>query len=355
MFKLSLPFKKKEVFPEEFLALDLGGKLLKVFFFKSEGDYVRLLGARKAPRGEDLEESTSASAPLSGAGAALKEIVEDLKSDFPDLPKTAVVGVSGPFTSAFTTVVRSSLAKSADEIVGQAREAALRQAERELRQSLGNPKLSLVELEAEVLEVKEAEKLELYLFTSFGEKTYLRELEELVRRAGLSLWGFSSLPFNLIGALSHEGELNALVFDIGGEKTEVSLAFGGELMDTKSFWWDFSQSKTNPTLFLDLWLNAISDTLGAFEEVETFPSQIFLVGGGAAFPDLAERVRDFPWGREHPFDSVPEVEIVSKEKLSGIQAEGTGLDLPEDILPLSLGRVALRVREEPAEEAKEED
>lgn len=340
MLKLPTIFRRKESFPEEFLALDLGGKLLKVFLFKTEGDYVRLLGARKAPRGEDPEGS-------------FKEIIEDLKSDFPELPKTAVVGVSGPFISAFTTVVRSSLAKGAEEIVVQAREAALRQAERELRQSLGDPKLSLVELEAEILEVKEAEKLELYLFTSFGEKNYLRELEELVRRARLSLWGFSSLPFNLIGALSREGEFNALIFDIGGEKTEVSLSFGGELMDTKSFWWDLSQAKANPTLFLDLWLNSVSDTLGTFEEVETFPAQILLTGGGASFPDLPERVKDFPWGRNHSFDAVPEVEVISKDKLAGIHAEGTGLDLPEDILPLSLGRVALRVKEEP-EEASEE-
>jgi len=342
MIRLRLPFRKKEEFPEEFLALDLGGKLLKAFLFKVEGDYVRLLGARKAPRGED-------------SGEAFKEIVEDLKSDFPDLPKISVIGVSGPHTIAFTTVVRSSLAKSADEIVDQAREAALRQAERELRQSLGDPKLSLVELEAEVLEVKEAEKLELYLFTSFGEKNYLRDLEALVRRAGLSLWGFSSLPFNLVGALSVENELNALIFDVGGEKTEISLAFGGELMDTKSFWWDLSQSKTNPTLFLDLWFNAVSDTLGTFEEVKTFPSRILLTGGGASFPDLVERAKDFPWGREHSFESVPEVEIISKDELGGIHAEGTGLDLPEDILPFSLGRVALRVKEEPEEVAEEKE
>jgi len=342
MIRLRLPFRKKEEFPEEFLALDLGGKLFKVFLFKVEGDSVRLLGARKAPRGEEPDES-------------LKEIVEDLRSDFPDLPKSVVVGVSGPPTASFTTVVRSSLAKGEEEILDQARKAALKEAERELRGSLGDPKLSLIELEAEVLEVKEAEKLELYLFTSFGEKSYLRDLEALVRQVKLSLWGFSSLPFNLVGALSEKNELNVLIFDIGGEKTEISLAFGGELMDTKSFWWDFSQSKANPTLFLDLWLNAVSDTLGTFGEVKTFPSQILLTGGGASFPDLAERARDFPWSRDRPFDSVPEISVISKDKLAGIHAEGTGLDLPEDILPLSLGRVALRVKEEPAEIVEEEE
>lgn len=340
--RLGLPFKKREAFPEEFLALDLGGKLLKALLFKVEQDYVRLSGVRKEPRGED-------------PAAALKEILEDLRNDFPDLPKTAVVGVSGPLTSAFTIAVRSSLAKDADKIATHAREMALKQAEKEFRQSLGNQRLSLIELEAEVLEVKKMEKLELFLFTSFGEKHYLRDLEALIRQAGLSLWGFSSLPFNLIGALSSQGEFNALILDIGGTKTEVSLAFGGELMDAKSFWWDFPPSaESNPDLFFDLWLNAVSDTLGAFKGTKVFPSRILLTGGGAALPDLVERAKDFPWGRDHPFDSAPEVSLISKDDLIGIHAEGTELDLPEDILPLSLGRVALRVKESSSAEATED-
>jgi hypothetical protein len=335
MIKLKLPFKKKEDFHKEFLALDLGGNLLKALLFKIEEDYVRLLGVRKEPRGEDPE-------------VALKEIIEDLKDDFPDLPKDVVIGVSGPLTAAFTTVVKSGLAKSADEIAEHARELALKQVEKELRQSLGDPKLSLLELEAEVLEVKKMEKLELFLFTSFGEKSYLRDLESLLRGSGLSLWGFSSLPFNLVSSLSgEEGKLNALIFDIGATKTEISLVFGGELMDTKSFWWEFPPAlEKNSDLFLDLWLNAVSGALGAFEETRVFPSRILLTGGGAALPDLVKRVSDFPWGRDHPLDSSPEVSIISKDMLVGINAEGTGLDLPEDILPLSLGRVALRMKEE---------
>ncbi len=328
---LRLLFKKKEDFPEEFLALDLGGSLLKVLLFRAERDYVHLLGARKAPQGSD-------------SAATLREMVADLRGDFPGLSRVAVAGVSGPFAAAFTTVVRSSLSRSADEIALQARELALRQAERELRRSLGDSKLSLLELEAEVLEVKELEKLELYLFTSFGEKSYLRRQEELVRQSGLSLWGFSSLPFNLIGALSAKESLNTLVVDIGGEKTEISLAFGGELMDTKSFWWHFPpEVEENSARFLDLWVSAVSDALDAFTETKTFPAQILLTGGGAAVPELVERVGNFRWEQEHPFDSTPAVSVVSKDGLAGIYAEGIGFGSPEDILPLSLGRVALRV------------
>lgn len=342
--RLGFPFKKKEkVFPERFFTLDLGGKLLKMVLFEAEDNYVRLLGMKKLPRGDD-------------PAGALKEMIEDLRGDIPDLPKTAVVGVSGPATAAFTTMAKSSLSKGAEEIADQVRQAALEQAEREIRQSLGDPKLSLVELEAEILETRELEKLELYLFTSFGEKNYLREIETIVRQAGLSLWGFSSLPFNLVSALSGEEDLNALIIDIGGGKTEISLAFGGELMDVKSFWWAFPpEGEVNANLFLDLWVAAVSDALTAFAEAKSFPSQILLTGGGASIPELVERVANFPWNREHPFNAAPEVSVVGKDMLAGIQTEGLGFDQPENILPFSLGRVALRVEEESAEEEEGED
>jgi hypothetical protein len=342
VIKLSLPFKGKESFPKQFFALDPGGKFLKIVLFQTEGDYVRLLGMKKLPQGDDPANT-------------LSEMIEDLRNDVPDLPKATVVGVSGPMTTAFTTVARSSLSAGTDEIVAQVRETALKQAEEELRRSLGDPKLSLVELEAEILEVKESEKLELYLFTSFGEKYYLRELEGLVRQAGLSLWGFSSLPFNVVDALSSEGSFNALIVDVGGEKTEISLAFGGELMDVRSFWWDFPPREgANTALFLDLWVRAVSDVLSTFTEVKSFPSRIFLTGGGAAIPELVEQVSRFPWGSEHPFSVTPEVAVIGKDDLAGIQAEGVGFDQPDNIPPLSLGRVALRVKEEP-EDAEDEE
>lgn len=320
MIKLKLPSrKKKEGFPEQFFALDLGGKVLKVFVLDFAEDLVHPLGSRKFPRSENPT-------------ADLKQAVTELKNDFPEASDTAVVGVSGPYTLAFSTVVRSSLSKDVDELVSHARKEASDSAREELRQRFGEPKLSVDDLETAILEVKEADKLEVYLFTSFAAAPYLSEQAELVKRAGLSLWGFSSLPFNLVSELSRSpdgGEdLNALVFDLGGTKTEVSLVFGGQLVGTKSFFWEFS-GNSNPAVFLDLWLEAVSATLSAFEGVEVFPAKIYLAGGAAAFPGLLEVVNSYPWSRDHPFEVAPEV-----------------VSLEENRLPLSLGQVALRIREE---------
>ncbi len=321
MVKLKLPsFEKRKEFPDQFFALDLGGKVIKAFVFNCGEDTVAPLGSRKIPRGENLEKD-------------LKEAVTELKNDFPDAEPIAVVGVSGPHTLAFTTVVRSSTSRDVEELVSHARETALHSAQEELREGLGDPKLKVSEIEAEILEVKEADKLEVYLLTSFATAPYLAEQARLVKNAGLSLWGFSSLPFNLVSELSQTGDLNALVLDIGGSKTEISLVFGGQLMETKSFFWDFGKNG-NPTAFLDLWLEAISISLSAFEGVEVFPSKIYLGGGASSFPSLLEVVSSYPWSRDHSLEVAPEV-----------------IPLEEDQLPLSLKQVALRMKEEVKDES----
>ncbi|GMR19202.1 MAG: hypothetical protein BMS9Abin34_333 [Patescibacteria group bacterium] len=319
MIKLKLPsLGKREEFPDQFFVLDLGGKVLKAFVLNYAEGMVARLGARKIPRADRPEDDMG----------NLKEAVGELKSDFPDAAPVSVVGASGPRTLAFTTVVRSSTSRDVEELTSHARETALRSAQEELRSDFGDPKLGVSELEAEILEVKEADKMEVYLFTSFADRSYLSEQAELVKRAGLSLWGFSSLPFNLVSELSKTSELNALIFDIGGAKTEISVVFGGQLMETKSFFWNFSENG-NPTAFLDLWLDAVSATLLDFSEVKVFPAKMFLTGGGSSFPGLLEVVSSYPWSRDHPFEVAPDV-----------------VALEEDRLPLSLGQVALRVKGE---------
>ncbi len=335
MFKIKLPsFGKKEEFPDQFFAVDFGGKIIKVFVLNSAAGLVSAVGSRRIARAESPE----------GDRDNLKQAVEELRTDFPDAAPTAVVGISGPYSLAFTTVVRSSTSKDVEELVSHAREAALHSAEEELREGLGEPKLKISEMEAEILEIKEVDKLEVFLFTSFAAEPYLAEQAQMLKYAGLSLWGFSSLPFNLVSELaksrpSEEGEeLNALVFDIGGTKTELSLVFGGQLMDTKSFWWDFKENG-NPATFLDLWMEAVSTALSAFEGIETFPAKIYLAGGAASFPGLLEVAASYPWSRDHHFEVAPEV-----------------VPLEEDRLPLSLGQVALRINKEegPNDERVEE-
>ncbi|MEX1061510.1 MAG: hypothetical protein WEC39_00110, partial [Patescibacteria group bacterium] len=296
--KLKLPtFRTKKEFPNQFFAVDFGGKIVKIFVLNvSDGSY-SALGSRRLNTGEENFEEQ------------FKELVAELRAEFPEAEPLVVVGASGPETTAFTTVVRGAPGHGIEDLAKHAQNTAEESAREELSLSLGDPKMGVTGLESEILEVKEADKLEVFIFSSFATSSYQDERAQMVKRAGLELWGFSSLPFNLITDLAKEAreeELNCLIFDVGGAKTEISLVFGGQLMETKSFWWDFVENG-NPTAFLDLWLEAVSFTLSDFEGVELFPPKIYLAGGASAFPGLEEVVTSFPWSRDHPFDVAPEV------------------------------------------------
>jgi len=84
MFKLPFLLSKKEEFPNQFFALDLGGKIFKIFLLEVDGQSTKPLGFRKIAREDSLDLSAN----------ALADAVSDLKKDFPDVQTTAVVGVS---------------------------------------------------------------------------------------------------------------------------------------------------------------------------------------------------------------------------------------------------------------------
>src|SRR4030067_1232579 len=99
--KFSLPFGKKEVFPVQFFVLDPGGKDLKVFVLNRADGNIAPLGSRKIGRVGVPEDDAF----------NFNEAIGHLRQDFPHADPPLVVGVSGPYTLAFTTVVRSSTSR----------------------------------------------------------------------------------------------------------------------------------------------------------------------------------------------------------------------------------------------------
>src|SRR3989304_553377 len=85
MLKISLPFGKKEEFPDQFFALDLGGKNLKAFVLDRTDGNVVALGSRQISRVGVLGDEVF----------TLKEAVGQLLHDFPEAEARAGGGVVG--------------------------------------------------------------------------------------------------------------------------------------------------------------------------------------------------------------------------------------------------------------------
>src|SRR3972149_580320 len=127
--KFNLPFGKKEEFPDDFFELDAGGEGFKAFVLNRAAGTIAPLGSRKIGRVGVPEDDAF----------NFNEAVGQLRQDFPDADPLLVVGVSGPYTLAFTTVVRSSTSRDVQDLVSHARQEAQRSAEEGLRIGLGGP------------------------------------------------------------------------------------------------------------------------------------------------------------------------------------------------------------------------
>ncbi|HCC67643.1 TPA: hypothetical protein DEP90_00270, partial [Patescibacteria group bacterium] len=76
------------------------------------------------------------------------------------------------------------------------------------------------------------------------------------------------------------------------------------------------------------------------DDVDIFPSQIYLCGGGALLPEIKEVMMEFPWKRLLPFPVVPQTKIYSPNLLSNITDSSGKLKNIYDITPASLAKFA---------------
>jgi len=189
----------------------------------------------------------------------------------------------------------------------------------------------------------------------------------------------SSLFYSLLHSLKIENisEFNSLFIDIGGKETSVGVVIGGGLVDSRSFPigdWHFDLSISQAlnvdleeakslrdayakgqllgeqvnqisailSYVLRLWSLGLETALGSFSGVKSFPSQIYLVGGGAFSAEVREVLSDNLWTKNFPFSQDIEVKMVTLRDLRIKDLTGIVKD-SSAVLPVSLGQVGKEV------------
>ena len=74
------------------------------------------------------------------------------------------------------------------------------------------------------------------------------------------------------------------------------------------------------------------------DDVSSFPTQIYLCGGGSLLPEIKEVMLEFPWKKSLPFAVVPKIEFFTPEKLDSITDSSKDLRNVFDITPASLAK-----------------
>jgi Ethanolamine utilization protein EutJ (predicted chaperonin) len=220
-------------------------------------------------------------------------------------------------------------------------------------------------------------EVKLNFYASFAPKTYVEALRKVAQELNLSILGIVSQPFAVARAFngSTNKDFSAIFIDIGGGTSDIAVVEKGNIVETKMFAFGgrtFTKEVAN-TLFIDyrhaeqrkikyadkdlgkelarevqkivypvanLWMKTLKTAFYSCDDIDTFPNQIYLCGGGALLPEIKEVMLEFPWKKYLPFPVVPRIEYFTPQKLDNIVDLSGDLKYIFDITPAALAKFA---------------
>ncbi len=83
-------------------------------------------------------------------------------------------------------------------------------------------------------------------------------------------------------------------------------------------------------------MKTLSSAFSYCDDISSFPTDIYLCGGGALLPEMKEVMLEYPWKRYLPFPVVPKINFFTPEKLETVRDNSGDLRHVFDITPASL-------------------
>jgi cell division protein FtsA len=211
------------------------------------------------------------------------------------------------------------------------------------------------------------------VFTTFAPSIHLDSLKEVVRALNLEISSIEVEPYTIARALrgARDENFSGIIIDIGGGTTDVALVDTGGVVGTKMFAYggdvftkrletdfnkeyrdaeemkmDYSDLKLSDKQAKDIkksfwkdipvWVEGVELALGDFEDVEKYPSDIYLCGGGSSLPDIKEGLIEHPWLNVLAFDRFPKTSFIFPNQLEGLVDNTKKMIDPSDIAPAAL-------------------
>jgi cell division protein FtsA len=217
----------------------------------------------------------------------------------------------------------------------------------------------------------------LNFYASFAPRTYVEALRKVAQSLNLEILGIVSQPFAVARAFegSSNKDFSAIFLDIGGGTTDIAVVEKGNILETKMFAFggrtftkelvktldlEYRYAEQRKLKYTDrelskdlsrdvqkivypvakLWMKTLKTAFQNCDDIETFPNQIYLCGGGALLSEIKEVMLEFPWKKYLPFAIVPRIEYFTPQKLNGIVDLSGDLKHIFDVTPAALAKFA---------------
>ncbi len=221
------------------------------------------------------------------------------------------------------------------------------------------------------------------LFSAFAPLMQLGALETVAQGLDLTLVSIVVEPYALARCLSTNASADsgAIFIDIGGGTTDIALVRQGGIEETRMFALGgrtFTRRlatgkgisiKEAEKLKLaysagtikgkereeiqailapecQTWMDSVELLIEELAKGELLPPAIYTVGGGAALPDLQEKLETFPWTERLPFARPPIIQMVQPEMVGSILDPEGLLKNAQDITPMALAFQAIELQNE---------
>jgi cell division protein FtsA len=389
--------KQAETPDKNYLAIDIGTELLKILLFESSELGVKV---KKVSRIQQQEKAMNKgviknlNTVIENCKLAINDITSELEGD--EIPKKAVLGLAGEYVQGVSIIVNYERDEKFDEEVTEEEEKNIIRKVHQQIENTGKEDLAqrtgLLYEDIEILHITvtgmeiggmpvnslvgfRGKDVKLFFYASFAPKTYIESLKNLAQSLNLSITSIVSQPFAVARAFSgsRTKDFSGIFVDIGGGTTDVAIVHKGNVIDTQIFSFggrvftkeiarvmnlDYRHAELRKLKYSNgelqqnlqreikeimastakLWLKAFKASLEVVEDIDSFPTQIYLCGGGSMLGEIKNVIVEYPWTRVLPFAKSPRVNIFLPEKLEDVSDMSGDLTNPYDVTPAALAQ-----------------
>ena len=392
---------KEDYFDDKtsFVALDIGTEVLKSIRFTMDAYGVNI---HKISRIQQQEHAMRAGiirnldTVLENCRLSINELTDGLTPE--ETPKKIVMGIAGEYIQGVSIVVNYKREENFErEVTEKEQEGILRKIKAQISEE-GEQNLALrIGLTSEDIDILHitvtgmeiggmpvqslvgytGKDVRINLYASFGPKTYVNALRKAASSLNMDLIGIVAQPFAVARAYSGSSnqDFSGIFIDIGGGTTDIAVVENGNVLQTQMFAFggrvfskeiaknmdlDLRYAEQRKIKYSDgelskdvsekvkkliipianLWMKTLKVAFENCDDIDTFPSHIYLCGGGALLPEIKSAMLEFPWKKYLAFPIVPKIETFTPNKLNNIVDKSGDLRNIYDITPSALAKFA---------------
>lgn len=403
---MKLPFisqkkdQDKDFLSDTLIALDVGTMFVKACVFRIEDKRVKVLGYGRAQQQSDAMKGAmiiNLQNVIENCDLAIGEAVRDVKGD---LPTKVIIGIAGELVQGVTVLAKYEREdedkkidqKEIKQVVENVRKRAFTDVRTEIAEDTGLLEEQIEEISSVVNDTFidgfrvtnplgfQGRDVNFRVFSTFAPSIHINSLKSIAQAVGLEIVDIIVEPYAITRAL--EGALketfNAIFIDVGGGTTDIAIvhkggimgtkmmAFGGKVFtkrlevnynlsfnDAEKLKLDYSErslsekkeSEIKKILEQDakVWADGVELALKEFKDIDIYPSQFLICGGGALLAEIKSSLMEHPWLQLLRFHKFPEVNFIQPADLKGIDDDQKLLKDISDIAPAALAYMALEL------------